>query len=176
MRITAPQTVSRLCGCVLALTLPVTSAACGNATPATTPPRATAHPSMPAQSTESDTTGTDTITMTVNGHAFTLTTADNATARAFIRMLPLDDMRMSELAHKEKYARLSHDLPTEHSEPSTIHSGDVMLYQNDVLVVFYQTHRNEGYSYTRIGTIDNVEGLEEAVGPDTATMAFRKKG
>ena len=48
-------------------------------------------------------------------------------------------------------------------KPGTIHSGDLMLYGSDCLVLFYQTFQS-GYSYTKIGKILKPQGLEKALG------------
>lgn len=44
-----------------------------------------------------------------------------------------------------------------------IHSGDIMLYHDDCLVLFYDTfHTN--YSYTKIGKIDEPNNIQAIVG------------
>lgn len=45
--------------------------------------------------------------------------------------------------------------------PGTIHAGDILLYGNNCVVVFYKTFST---SYTQIGRITNPSGLEAAVG------------
>lgn len=114
----------------------------------------------------------DTVTLSVGIKQFTVALADNATARAFAVMLPLNGLEMSELNGNEKYHRFDQALPTDPTTPDTIKAGDVMLYQDDCLVVFYEDHTNPGYQYTRIGTITDTSGLAEAVGNGTVTMGF----
>jgi hypothetical protein len=95
---------------------------------------------------------------------------DNATASAFKSLLPLT-IEMAELNGNEKFADLSRRLPANASNPGTIQAGDLMLYGSGTLVLFYQTF-STSYSYTRVGRIDDVTGLANAVGSGTVTVAF----
>lgn len=152
--------------------------ACGGADSsptATSPAQSGTTAASPAPSaTDSDAAqpSTGTVTLSVGGRQFAVALADNATARAFAAMLPLDGLEMSELNGNEKYHRFDQALPTDPTTPTTIKAGDVMLYQDDCLVVFYADHANPGYQYTRIGTIAEVDGLADAVGSGTVTMGF----
>ena len=109
-------------------------------------------------------------TVTLNGHEFNIELADNATAQAFASMLPLSGT-LSELNGNEKYIRVDQTLPSSPTNPGTIEAGDVMLYQNDCIVVFYETH-DTSYTYTRIGKISNTAGLTEAVGTGSVEATF----
>ena len=109
--------------------------------------------------------------MTVGGtHRFAITLEDNPTARAFTRLLPLT-LDMPDLNANEKHARLPRNLPAHPERPGTIRIGDVMLYGNDTLVVFYKAFPSS-YSYTRIGRVTNVEGLVEALGAGSQRIGF----
>lgn len=110
------------------------------------------------------------ININVGGKSFTATLENNTTAEAFTAMLP-STWRMDELNGNEKYVYLDTSLPSTPTRYETIHAGDVMLYGNNCIVVFYKTFRS-GYSYTPIAHIDNPENLPEAVGNGTATVAF----
>jgi len=100
----------------------------------------------------------------IGNSTFTATLYDNATATAFKSLLPLT-LNMVELNGNEKYADLSRSIPINASNPGTIQNGDLMLYGSSTVVLFYKTF-STSYSYTRIGKIDNVEGLATAVGFD----------
>lgn len=106
----------------------------------------------------------------INGQAFTATIADSETGRAFQGMLPLV-LDMSELNGNEKYYYLDTPLPTDSHRPGTIEAGDLMLYGDNCVVLFYETF-SSSYSYTRIGKIDNPAGLRQALGRGSATVTF----
>ena len=108
--------------------------------------------------------------ITVGTRRFTVTLEDNPTARAFVQLLPTT-LEMTELNGNEKYARLPLSLPTNATRPGTLLTGDVVLYGNDTLVVFYETFRSS-YSYTHIGRIMETDGLAKALGPGSQRVAF----
>ena len=110
------------------------------------------------------------IIITVNGTPFNATLADNDAARAFAAMLPVT-MQMSELNGNEKYYYLDSSIPTESYTPGTINTGDIMLYGSSCVVIFYETF-SSGYSYTRLGMINNPEGLADAAGSSDAIVSF----
>ena len=108
--------------------------------------------------------------MTVGTQRFAVTLEDNPTARAFVQLLPAT-FDMAELNGNEKHAPLPRSLPTNAARPGTIRTGDVLLYGNDTLVVFYETFRSS-YSYTRIGRITESAGLAQALGPGNPRVTF----
>ena len=110
------------------------------------------------------------ITITVNGTSFAATLEDNEAGRAFAAMLPLT-LDMSEMNDNEKYHYLDKSLPTESYRPGTIQAGDLMLYGSSCVVLFYETF-SSGYSYTRLGRINNPEGLAAAVGGGNVSVTF----
>src|SRR6478752_3037705 len=112
----------------------------------------------------------DTLTITIGDKVFTATLEANATAAAFKAILPLTiDMR--DLNGNEKFFDLSNNLPTNASNPRTINAGDIMLWSYNTLVLFYKTF-NTSYSYTRIGKIENPNGLSQALGSGNMTVTF----
>jgi len=110
--------------------------------------------------------------MTAGEHRFAITLTDNAAARAFAAQLPLA-LDMSELNGNEKHADLPKALPANASRPGTIRNGDLMLYGTDTLVVFYWTF-NSSYSYTRLGRVEDPEGLADALGPRGIRVVFSR--
>ena len=110
------------------------------------------------------------IKIKVNSQTFTATLLDNKSVKAFKEMLPLT-MKMSELNGNEKYFELPNSLPTNSYNPQTIKNGDLMLYGSKTLVLFYKTFSNP-YSYTKLGSLDDVTGLTTALGSGNITVSF----
>lgn len=112
------------------------------------------------------------INVTAGGKTFTATIDDTETGRAFFNMLPLT-LNMNELNGNEKYYYLDTSLPTASYRPGTINAGDLLLYGSSCVVLFYETF-SSGYSYSRIGALDNPDGLAQAVGNGNVTVKFEK--
>lgn len=100
--------------------------------------------------------------ITIGTAVFTATMENNATAAAFKQLLPLT-LKMNELNGNEKYHYLQDQLPINVTAGGKIEAGEVMLYGNNCLVVFYESFLSP-YKYTRIGKIKNVAGLADALG------------
>jgi hypothetical protein len=92
------------------------------------------------------------------------------TASPLVNLLPVT-LEMAELNGNEKHGRLPRSLPIDAARPGTIRTGDVLLYGNDTLVVFYQTFQSS-YSYTRIGRIEDSAGLAQTLGTGDPRVTF----
>ena len=97
---------------------------------------------------------------------------NNLTAQEFYKMLPLE-ITMNELNGNEKYFRLNKNLPTNEKRADKIHTGDLMLWNSNTVVLFYETF-SSGYNYTRIGKILNPENLADSVGSENILVKFEK--
>ena len=97
------------------------------------------------------------VKVTINNKEYTLNLEDNETANSFADLLP-QEFNMSELNGNEKYIYMNSSLPTNSSNPKHINAGDVMLYGDNCLVIFYKSF-DTSYSYTKIGHIDNLGNL-----------------
>lgn len=101
---------------------------------------------------------------------FTATLYDNQTTRELMNQLPLT-INMSELNGNEKYYYFNDNFTTLPERVGTIKSGDLMLYGSDCLVLFYDSF-STSYSYTKIGYLDNPEGLKNIVGNGTVNVVI----
>jgi hypothetical protein len=101
---------------------------------------------------------------------FKATLDDNPTVARLKELLPLT-LDMIELNGNEKYYHLSTRLPTDAVSPGTVQVGDLMLYGNNSLVLFYKTFETS-YRYTRLGRIDDPSGLAAAVGAGDVSVTF----
>jgi hypothetical protein len=106
----------------------------------------------------------------IGSHTFTANLYENKTTEVLKTQLPLS-LKMSELNDNEKYGQLPTNLPTNTENIGTIHEGDILLWGANTLVVFYKTFKTS-YSYTKIGRIENPNGLAAAVGSESVTMVF----
>ncbi len=110
------------------------------------------------------------IAITVGTKEFTATPESNATAAAFLKKLPLT-VRMNELNGNEKYCGWPEKLPVNASDPGKIRSGELMLYGDSTVVLFYEDFVGS-YSYTRLGRINDPTGLKAALGSGNPEVTF----
>lgn len=108
------------------------------------------------------------VKVLIDKKGYTINLEDNETAKEFVNMLPLE-LNMNELNGNEKYVYLDRKLPVNPSNINKINVGDVMIYGNDCLVIFYKSFTSS-YSYTKIGHIDNLPNL----GNDSISVKFEK--
>ena len=105
---------------------------------------------------ESDTNMSN-IKVIINDKTYTLNLENNTTVDEFINLLP-EEYNMSDLNDNEKYTYLDKSLTTNQYNPKHIEQGDVMLFGNNCLVIFYKSF-DTTYSYTKIGQIENLDDL-----------------
>lgn len=102
----------------------------------------------------------------INDKEYVLKLENNTTAEEFVKLLP-QEFIMNDLNNNEKYANMDKTLTTNPYYPKRISKGDVMLYGDNCLVIFYKTF-DTNYRYTKIGYIDNLENL----GDKSITVRF----
>ena len=124
-------------------------------------------PSVPEQSVPE----MPTLAIEIGGQTFAATLQDHPTTRVFLERLPMT-VTMGELNGNEKYYYMDAGLPTNARRPGQIHAGDLMLYGSDCLVLFYESFSST-YSYTRLGSVDDPDGLASAVGRGSVEVTFR---
>ena len=106
----------------------------------------------------------------MNGRSFTVVLYHNKTADELYSRLPLE-LDMNELNGNEKYYNFSDSFTASSKAAGHISKGDIKLYGDDCLVLFYDSF-SSGYSYTDIGYIENTTGLEEVLGKGNVTVRF----
>ena len=111
------------------------------------------------------------IQIVANGKTFSAKLYKNETTEAFMKKLPMT-INMSELNGNEKYYYFSDSLPTDAKKPSKINAGDIMLYGDDCLVLFYKSFSTP-YSYTSLGYAKDVDGLAKALGSGSVEVTFQ---
>lgn len=131
-------------------------------------------PHTPGQSDDENdpTTQTMKLKLMIGSREFTATLADNAASRAFWDLLPLE-LDMIEMNGNEKYGNLPQSLPVDVHYPGTISTGDLLLWGNRTVVLFYKTFPSS-YGYTVLGRLDAPEDLAEAVGRGNIRITFAR--
>jgi hypothetical protein len=112
------------------------------------------------------------VWMTVGERRMAMTLADTDAAHAFAARLPLT-LDMSDLNGNEKKSDLPDGLPAKPVRPGTIRDGDLMLYGTNTVVLFYRTF-DSPYPYTRLGRVDDPDGLARALGPRGARVRLSR--
>lgn len=103
--------------------------------------------------------GIKTMQIKINNTTYNVNLENNKTVDEFISRLPLE-YTMQDLNANEKYVYLDYQLPTNSIDVGDIKKGDIMLYGNNCLVIFYKSFKTP-YSYTKIGNIENLAQLDE---------------
>ena len=114
----------------------------------------------------------NTMKITAGDTTFTATFADNSSVEALKELLaegPLT-INMSDYASMEKVGPIGTSLPR-NDEQITTGAGDIILYQGNSLVIYYDTN---SWNFTRIGKINDVTQAEllEAFGDGEVTVTF----
>ena len=108
------------------------------------------------------------INVAINNKKYTLQLEDNQTVTEFLELLP-QEYTMNELNGNEKYVYINESLTTNSYNPKHVEKGDVMLFGDNCLVIFYKSF-DTPYSYTKIGHIDNLDDLDN----DNVVVIFEK--
>ncbi len=112
-------------------------------------------------------------TLRINGTNVGIKLYQNKTAKAFKKKLPLG-VSMTKLNGNEIYHYVDFTLPTNAKKVKKIKKGDIMLYGNDCIVIFYKSFSTP-YSYTKIGRVKNTKRLGKCVKGSSVKVKFGKK-
>lgn len=112
------------------------------------------------------------IKMFVGVYVFSVSILESPSSKALLNLLPLE-LNMTDLNANEKYFYLDAHLPASASKVQAINAGDIMLYENNCLVIFYKSF-STSYSYTKIGSISNTTNLIKALGTKNCIIKISK--
>ena len=95
------------------------------------------------------------IKLEINNYELTATLVDNSSTQALIEKLKESDITiyMNDYANMEKVGQLDFSLPR-NDQNITTESGDLILYQGNNFVIYYDTNN---WSLTKLGKIDNID-------------------
>ena len=95
------------------------------------------------------------IKLEINNYELTATLVDNSSTQALIEKLKESDItiNMNDYGNMEKVGQLDFSLPR-NDQNITTESGDLILYQGNHFVIYYDTNN---WSLTKLGKIDNVD-------------------
>ncbi len=111
------------------------------------------------------------IKISVNGYNLTATLEKNEAAKAFYELVKTGlTLKLTEYGGFEKVGQIGKTLPSSDKRINT-KNGDLILYASNQLSLMYGTN---SWSYTRLGTIDNLEEINLAaiLGPGDVTVTF----
>ena len=78
---------------------------------------------------------------------------------------------MNNLNGNEVYYYFDESFKTNQQSVGTINQGDIYLYQDKCIVLFYKTFTTT-YTYTKIGKVINPEGLDTLIGSDNVEVMW----
>ncbi|MEG9488011.1 cyclophilin-like fold protein [Mannheimia indoligenes] len=157
---------------LLPLILMLTAAACSAESPATGQSNAQ-NPNTQNLKIQEKTMSQNPVSVSINNQVFEVQLENNQTAQSFANLLPLD-LVMKDHLNNEKFATLPNALPTNDKTAGQIHAGDVMLYQGDTVVIFYENF-DSNYRYTKIGRISNADTLKQTLGRGDVQVKWNAK-
>lgn len=110
------------------------------------------------------------IIITIENKKYEAILYDNSTTKELIKKFPIT-ITMSDLNGNEKYYNFSKSFSTSSENMANINKGDIMLFGDNCLVIFYKSFSTR-YRYTKLGYIKNLEDLENSLGKGDISITF----
>lgn len=110
------------------------------------------------------------IIITIENKKYEAILYDNSTTKELIKKFPIT-ITMSDLNGNEKYYNFSKSFSTSSENVANINKGDIMLFGDNCLVIFYKSFSTH-YKYTKLGYIKNTEDLENSFGKGDISITF----
>lgn len=115
--------------------------------------------------------GVNSMYLTIQKQEFLVHLEDNPTVDALLSFLPLT-ITMKELNGNEKYCYLENALPSNAITVGDIQAGDLMLFGDTCLVLFYESFSST-YAYTKIGYVEGIEQLHQVIGKGNIEVCIK---
>lgn len=110
------------------------------------------------------------IIITIENKKYEAILYDNSTTKELIKKFPIT-ITMSDLNGNEKYYNFSKSFSTSSENVANINKGDIMLFGDNCLVIFYKSFSTR-YKYTKLGYIKNTEDLKNYFGKGDISITF----
>lgn len=110
------------------------------------------------------------IIITIKNKKYEAILYDNSTTKELIKKFPIT-ITMSDLNGNEKYYNFSKSFSTSSENVASINKGDIMLFGDNCLVIFYKSFSTR-YKYTKLGYIKNTEDLENSFAKGDISITF----
>ncbi len=110
------------------------------------------------------------IRLLIDDQTYTAQLYNNAATQKLLELFPLS-ITMEDLNQNEKFYYLPQNLPTAAEAVESVQAGELMLYGENCLVLFYKGFSTP-YSYTRLGYIKNAAAWGKAAGGGTVQAVF----
>ena len=111
------------------------------------------------------------IIITIENKKYEAILYDNSTTKELIKKFPIT-ITMSDLNGNEKYYNFSKSFSTSSENVASINKGDIMLFGDNCLVIFYKSFSTR-YKYTKLGYIKNTEDLKNSFGKGDISITFK---
>ena len=128
----------------------------------------------PPQGAGRDQSMSNRITITIGGKTFAGTLLDNRDSSGVQEAAAAVDHDDRTQWQREVY-KIVREYAHRAAKPSSIQTGDLMLYGSDTLVLFYKSFKTT-YSYTTLGRLNDPAGLEDALGSGNVYVTFEATG
>lgn len=115
----------------------------------------------------------ETIYMHLNNTTLTIKLYKHESVDTFMQQLPME-LEMNDLHGNEKYYYFNQTFPTQPKNITFIERGDIMLYGNNCLVLFYKDV-DTSFAYTRMGYVEDKKTLQEIVSEGSMKIRFTKE-